>query len=160
MHVKSPKTVKVLKAKNGFGVFANKPFKRGAKVFQVRGSLMTCYEEEYVDERTRANTIRYDEELYVNPKGFVADYLNHSCEPNVKMIKDSKKLFLVALRDLIKGEEIVMDYSTIIGSDDTWTMDCACGTKSCRGYIGQFRKLPKKLREKYLKLNMVPKYIK
>ncbi len=159
MKIKTPKGVVVKKSKTGLGVFTNKGFKAGTRVFLVRGEFMTCNEEEDVDERTRSNTIRYDTELYISPTGFTADYLNHSCEPNTKIQKVRKKLFVVAISNIMKGEEVVMDYSTIIASDDTWTMDCRCGKGSCRRQIGQFKKLPKKLKDRYILMGIVPKYI-
>ncbi|MES3004827.1 MAG: SET domain-containing protein-lysine N-methyltransferase [Patescibacteria group bacterium] len=159
MKIKVRKGVEVKKAKNGNGLFATKGFKLGTRIFQIRGKLVTCYEDEDIDETTRANTIRYDDELYISPEGYPSNYMNHSCEPNTRIVKIGDKLFAVTVSEVKKGEEIVFDYSTIIASDDSWTMKCKCGSSSCRGIVGQFKKLPKKLKEKYLALDMVPKYI-
>jgi len=153
------KNFKIKESKNGYGVFADKSFKTGVKVFQITGKLITCYEDDDIDDITRENTIRYDEERYLSPNGKIADYINHSCEPNSRVVKKGNKLFIVAILPIKKGEEVVFDYSTIIASDDSWTMRCNCGTKSCRGKVGQFVKLSKRIKEQYLANGMVPKYI-
>ncbi len=61
---------------------------------------------------------------------------------------------MVSIEVINGGDEITMDYSTIIGADDTWKMKCNCGQKSCRGVIGQFRAIPNLLRQKYILLKV------
>lgn len=151
--------VKVKKSRNGKGLFAVKDFDKQDTLLEIKGVLIFCYEEDDLDEKTRSNTIRFDGEMYLSPKGELGDFVNHSCEPNSKIFKNKGKLYLVAIKNIAKGEEITFDYSTIIASDDFWTMKCNCGSTTCRGTIGQFKKLPKKLRDKYLSLKMVPRYI-
>ncbi len=149
----------VKKSKNGKGIFTTQVFSAGETLFQVEGVFVTGYEDDELDENERSNTFRFSREKYINPKGTIGDFLNHSCVPNAKVVKRKNKLYLVAIQDTKKGTEVVMDYSTIIASDDTWEMNCNCGNKECRGLISQFRKLPRKIRNKYLALGMVPRYI-
>jgi len=33
--------------------------------------------------------------------------------------------------------------------DNDWTMECKCGTSSCRKIIGAYKNMPKKVRRKY-----------
>ena len=146
-------------AKHGQGVFARKNFKIGQKIVQIIGQLITCDEDADVDEETRSNTFRFDADWYLSPKGRVGNYFNHSCRPNAKVVKKNNKLFILSIEPILKGEEIVFDYSTIIAADDIWEMNCECGDENCRGVVKQFKKLPKKVREKYLSLDMVPKHI-
>lgn len=149
----------IKKARNGMGVFAKSQFHKGEIIFEVKGTLITCYEDDDLDERTRSNTFRFDEELYLSPTGEVAEYINHSCEPNSAVIKKDGKLFIVAIKDIGISEEVTFDYSTIIASDDDWVMNCNCGSEKCRQIIGQFIKLPKQKRMSYLNSGMVPEYI-
>jgi SET domain-containing protein len=55
------------------------------------------------------------------------NYGNHSCEPN--MDKNH-----VALRDIKAGEELTIDYAQF--SDKSWSMNCSCNAKSCKGIVG------------------------
>lgn len=149
----------VKKSKNGRGVFAKRDFKSGEVVLELKGELITCYEDDDLDNRTRSNTIRYSNEMFLSPKGELGELVNHSCNPNSKIVKKSKKLFLVAIKPILKNEEVLFDYSTIIASDDIWTMRCNCGSKNCRKVVKSFNKLPKKLQSTYIKEKIVPKYI-
>ncbi len=157
--LKEKKELAVKKAKNGKGVFVKKNFKPGQSIFQFAGELIACDEDDDTDEQTRSNAIRISKDWFVSPKGRMGDFLNHSCEPNAKVVKKDKKLFIVAISLISKGEEVAIDYSTIIAADDSWTMKCKCGSKNCRKMVGKFKSLPKKLRDNYLALGLVPKHI-
>jgi hypothetical protein len=58
-------------------------------------------------------------------------FLNHSCEPNVGF---AGNIVLVAMRDIPAGEELTTDYALF--DDYDGTMECRCGTPSCRRVIG------------------------
>lgn len=81
-----------------------------------------------------------------------AKYANHSCDPNAYTDVVKGRIWLMAGRDISKGEEIVYDY----GFDASYWKDhpCRCGAKRCLGYIvgEDFRaqlkqKLKKRLRK-------------
>lgn len=153
------KNLEVKKSRNGKGIFAKRKFKTGDTIFQVVGRFITGDVDEALDDTERDNAFRYDKDRYISPKGRIGDYLNHSCEPNARVVKKNKKLFIVAAQPIVRGEEVLIDYSTIIASDDIWSMRCNCGSKQCRGIVRQFHKLSKNTKENYLQSGMVPKYI-
>lgn len=156
---KEAKTLKVKKSRNGYGVFALKDFSSDKMLFEVTGKLVTCNEDEPIDEVERANTYRLNKNWYLSPKGRLADMLNHSCTPNAKVFKKEGKLYIVSLLPILKDSEVVIDYSTILASDDSWNMHCNCGTDECRKVIKQFTKLPKRLQVLYRSQRIVPRYI-
>ena len=57
-------------------------------------------------------------------------FLNHSCEPNVGFAGNT---VLVAMRDISPDEELTTDYALF--DDYDGTMECRCGTPSCRGTV-------------------------
>jgi SET domain-containing protein len=57
-------------------------------------------------------------------------FINHSCEPNVGFAGST---VLVAMRDIRTGEELTIDYALFDDHDET--MECRCGTPSCRGTV-------------------------
>jgi uncharacterized protein len=57
-------------------------------------------------------------------------FINHSCEPNVGF---AGNIVLVAMRDISAGEELTTDYALF--DDYDGSMECHCGTPSCRGTI-------------------------
>jgi len=153
---KEKKELAVRKSRNGRGIFARRKFAPDDVIFEVTGAFVTCNEDDDIDEETRANTYRFDADRYISPKGRLGDFLNHSCEPNAKVVKNDGRLFVVSIVDIPKGEEVAIDYSTILASDDSWEMKCNCGANTCRGTIKKFNSLPLKTRRKYRALGMVP----
>jgi SET domain-containing protein len=149
----------VKESRNGKGLFVKKPFQKGKRILKVTGKLMTCGVRDKIDEETRSNTYRYDENLYLSPKGRVGNFINHSCNPNAKVEKVGRDLFIVAIKNITKGKEIFFDYSTLVAPDDIWQMKCNCGSTKCRHMIGQFKSLPKEIKKKYLSLGMVSRHI-
>jgi len=81
---------------------------------------------------------------------------NHSCEPNCGI---NEQLQLITLRDVEKNEKLCWDYSTSM-LERGWEMKCSCKTKSCRGTIGDFDKLPEELQQTYLDQHIVMPFIK
>jgi SET domain-containing protein len=108
---------------------------------------------------SKNNTYRFDSGRYISPKGRVGDFLNHSCYPNAKVTKRGEQLFIVAIASIKKDREVCIDYSTITASDDVWEMECNCGSRRCRGMVRMFKKLPRQLRELYIRMSIVPSYI-
>ena len=58
-----------------------------------------------------------------------------------------------------KDEEIFYDYSTTM-DEDSWTLQCKCGSQNCRKIVKDFKFLPQELQKKYLELNIVQNFIK
>jgi hypothetical protein len=65
---------------------------------------------------------------------------------------------MIAIRDIGIGEEICYDYSTTM-AEGFWTLQCRCGAESCRGLVTDFELLPDQIREKYLSLGIVQRFI-
>ncbi len=145
--------------RNGNGIYATCDFSAGDELYEITGDFITGNDDEEIEDSIRDNAFRYSEELYISPGGTLGDYQNHSCEPNAKVVKRIDGLFVVAHEHVRKGNEVLIDYSTITGSDDIWNMLCNCGSKVCRTSIGSFGRLPKALRERYKVQDMVPAYI-
>ncbi len=157
--LKSNKNLELKKSRNGLGVFTKKEYKVGDTILEIKGPFIACDVNDNIDEDVRSNAFRYDSNLFIDASGDFPFYLNHSCVPNSKIVKKLKKLYLVAIKNIIKGEELFFDYSTVIARDDIWTMDCNCGESLCRGRVQRFNKLPKSKKEFYIKNKIVPNFI-
>jgi SET domain-containing protein len=64
-------------------------------------------------------------------------YINHSCEPNAYMKILYGHILFIALRDIMPGEEITIDYESTLHSNKK---RCTCGAPSCRGTINKMQK--------------------
>jgi len=66
----------------------------------------------------------------------VASYFNHSCNPNAGF---KGQIFLVAMRNIRKGEQITFDYGMVLHEiknlDKQYKLKCYCGSKKCRRFI-------------------------
>jgi uncharacterized protein len=112
----------------GKGLFANKDFRKGAVVLKWDVSVvLTENKAEKIPKRQRKYLV------FCKGKYILAQapekYLNHSCEPNTK----EGNLCDIALRDIVKGEELTTDYS--IDAPPHIKIKCNCGCKGCKKII-------------------------
>jgi hypothetical protein len=106
---------------NGFGLFANQSFAANAPVCQLRGALKR------LPHRSLPNWIGIGPGLWIDP-ALPLQHINHSCSANTAFGR-SRRLY--ALREIVAGEEITLDYSTT-EADPKWSMACACHSANCR----------------------------
>lgn len=66
----------------------------------------------------------------VNGSG--AEYINHSCDPNLVARIIKGHILYMSLRDIKKGEELTVDYHF---DKKVEKVACICGTPKCRGTI-------------------------
>jgi uncharacterized protein len=64
--------------------------------------------------------------------GSGAEYINHSCEPNLFSRNTGERIFLVSRRRITKGEELTIDYRLV---PKTPRQACRCGAPRCRGFM-------------------------
>lgn len=149
----------VAPVRNGLGLVAAKALRRRQTIIKIVGRVVAA---DILWDRGGAfanNCFRFGPETYLDPGNELGRFLNHSCEPNAGIRKANNQLFLFAAHSIKCGDEIVIDYSTILGDDDIWMMRCKCGSGSCRRTIKRFGSLPVELRRIYLRQGLVPKYI-
>jgi SET domain-containing protein len=60
-----------------------------------------------------------------------AMFLNHSCDPNCETEEEDGRVWIMAIRDIAAGEELVYDYHLYDGEEDD--ARCHCGAPNCRG---------------------------
>ncbi len=149
------KLIYVSKSKiKGEGVFASRDIKKEEKICKMRGEKITAkdlYKTSQLGRDIVVDPLQISEDNYLN---MIRPYvlINHSCEPNAGIKNEN----LVAIKKIKEGEEITYDYSS------TWFdgFNCKCGSKVCRGHIGDFSGIPKNTQRKYLQLEIVPDFIK
>lgn len=69
-------------------------------------------------------------------QGNDARWINHSCEPNCEAREDDGQVFIYALRDIKRGEELNYDYGLVLDERHTPALKrayaCLCGSPNCR----------------------------
>lgn len=68
--------------------------------------------------------------------GSGAEFINHSCEPNLYANIRRGRIWFVSKRRIEAGEELSVDYN-ITGSDLLY--ECRCGAPTCRGYLNRLK---------------------
>src|SRR5258706_1301495 len=120
-------------ATRGFGSFASEPIAAGEVVAAFGGRCVTRDEFDLLPTTQQVRSLQIDENLYMAgaPEPEPADFINHSCEPNLGL---TGSVVLVAMRDIAVGEELTYDYATTDGSDYD-EFECYCGSAMCRGKV-------------------------
>jgi uncharacterized protein len=66
--------------------------------------------------------------------GSGAEFVNHSCDPNLIMMTIRKRIWLVSLRRVRRGEELSYDYSF---DPRAIRVPCHCHSPKCRGTLNR-----------------------
>lgn len=144
--------------KHGYGVFAKRDFDLSEIICRFKGKLYTPEQLPDPYDGIKDHYVQIDRKLYMGLSGNIYDYLNHSCDPNSGLIICNEAVNLVAIKVVNKGSEITWDYSTTM-DEDSWEMDCRCGTGLCREKVRDFKHLPQNIKHKYDVLGVVPYYL-
>jgi SET domain-containing protein len=64
--------------------------------------------------------------------GSGAEYINHSCEPNLRASIQKGHILYISKRKIAAGEELTVDYNFSRKIED---VPCRCGATGCRGTI-------------------------
>lgn len=137
--------------KCGKGIFADASLKKGERLAIFGGYVISIREEESLSKECGDSGVQITEDLVITSKDATedTDFFNHSCDPNAGF---QGQVFLVAMRDIDKDEEVTFDYAMVLhGSDEAmpYKMKCFCGLSKCRGYITDDDWKKQEIRKKY-----------
>jgi len=121
------------------GLYAEKNIKSRKIIINYKGKIITKKETDTNPKYDNDKAIylfnlnsRYD--LDGDFKYNDARLINHSCNPNCEVEGKGLKLWITAIKDIKKGEELSYDYG--FGYDEDYKQFvCKCGAKNCLGYI-------------------------
>jgi uncharacterized protein len=118
-----------------WGIYATEPIPARRKVIEYTG--------ERISRRETKSRAESSEMIYLftldnywtidgSVGGSGAQYINHSCEPNLVTRIVKGHILYVALRDIRAGEELTVDYRF---DKKVEKVPCRCGSAKCRGTI-------------------------
>ena len=130
----------------GRGAFAKRRIRKGTRIIEYTGEIITDEEADrrYDDEKMdRHHTFLFavDVNHVIDGarRGNDARFINHSCDPNCEAVEYDGRIFIEALKNIKKGEELVYDYHFILeephNAANKKLYPCNCGSKKCRGTI-------------------------
>jgi uncharacterized protein len=137
--------IKARKSKvHGKGVFAIAPIAEGQHLIEYVGQRIDWQEalrRHPHDPKQPNHTFYFSLDggdcLDANVHGNDARWINHSCAPNCEADEQHGRVFIKALRNIGKGEELFYNYGLIIDEKYTKKLKaeyaCWCGAPTCRG---------------------------
>lgn len=149
---------------HGVGVIANKNIKKGTRVIEYVGERITKKESDrradipLTENKNNPElgavyiftlNSRYDIDGHV--KYNTARYINHSCNPNCESDIIKGKIWIIAIKDIQKGDELSYNYG--YDYDSYEDHPCRCGCYNCMGFIlgeDYWPKFKRKLAKKLL----------
>ena len=119
-----------------FGVFTEETIQPGKKVIQYTGERISGREANR--RAVRMFLAGKAERVYLVPLnrrskldgsvgGSGAEFINHSCDPNLTTRRIRGKIFLYSFRKIRAGQELTVDYGF------RCSYPCHCGSSKCRG---------------------------
>ena len=123
--------------RNGLSAATN--IKKNQRIIQYKGKKVSLHKVETDSKYDN------DKEIYLfnlnkwydldgDFKFNVARLINHSCNPNCEVLEDNKQLWIFAIKDIKKNEELTYDYGFSFDKDYK-NYVCKCGAHNCVGYI-------------------------
>ncbi|MCJ1288424.1 hypothetical protein MMC26_007781 [Xylographa opegraphella] len=130
----------------GYGVRSNRTFNPNQIIVEYTGEIIT---QDECDRRMRKMyknnecfyLMVFDQNMIIDAtRGSIARFINHSCEPNCKMVKwtvagKPRMALFAGEGGVMTGEELTYDYNFDPFSSKN-IQKCRCGTPTCRGVLG------------------------
>ncbi len=121
------------------GLYANRNIRKGTKIIEYKGKIISSKQSEIDPKFDNGKAIylfninkRFD--LDGDFKFNTARLINHSCDPNCEVFGTGLKVWIYAMKNIKKGDELSYDYGFGYDSDYK-NYPCKCGTAKCVGYI-------------------------
>ena len=134
------KLYKVKKSKiDKKGLYASRNISKGTKIIEYKGKIITIKQSEENPKFDNGKAIylfnlnkKYD--LDGDFKFNTARLINHSCDPNCEVAGSGLKVWVYAIKDIMKDEELSYDYGFSYDKDYK-QFPCRCKSVKCVGYI-------------------------
>ena len=117
-----------------YGVYAGEAIPKRRKVIEYTGELINRKETKRrgVGPHTYLFTLNDYWTIDGSVGGSGAEYINHSCEPNLQAWIFKDHILYMSKRKIAAGEELTVDYHF---STKVERVPCLCGAAKCRGAI-------------------------
>ncbi len=121
------------------GLYASCDIKDRTKIIEYRGKIVT---KKFVEANPKFDNEKAIYLFNINKKYDLdgdfkyntARLINHSCDPNCEVYGTGLKVWVYAIKDIKKGEELSYDYGFSFDQDYK-DFPCRCGSKKCVGFI-------------------------
>jgi hypothetical protein len=121
----------------GKGIFAGETISQGTIVFycSIYDNYLSKKEFQSLSREEKDRLCKYGVEDESGNWIVTDGDANHSCDANILSLFVDGLYCDIAIRDILIGEEITIDYG-LFYSSFPWTMSCKCNSSKCRGVVG------------------------
>jgi len=120
-----PGDVKVKRSSAGLGLFAARPFKKGERIVEYTGRVISK-EEEYTTRSKYLFEVRKNMTIDGAARSNFARYINHSCRPNCEPEIERGRVFIEAIKNIKEGEELSYNYGKEYFNEHIKPKGCRC----------------------------------
>jgi len=118
-----------------WGVYAEEKIPARRNVIEYQGERVNPVES-FRRRKKQAETYFFKLDDFWHIDGSVggsgAEFINHSCDPNLRWRRNGDRILCQSLRPIAVGEELTLDYHF---SHEAPKVLCRCGSPRCRGTI-------------------------
>jgi SET domain-containing protein len=124
----APRPFRVARSLTGLGLFATRTIKKKSRIIEYNGPILDAEAADRAERRGNRYLYEVSKNRTIDgtPRGNVARYANHSCNPNAESVIWRGRVFIKALRNIKPGEEIVYDYGTDYLKNVIGRANCKC----------------------------------
>ena len=124
----APRPFRIGRARTGLGLFATRPIKKRTRIAEYKGPILDAEAADKAERRGNRYLYEVSKHRTIDgtPRGNVARYANHSCNPNAESITWRGRVFIKSTRNIKPGEEIVYDYGTDYLKNVIGRANCQC----------------------------------
>ncbi len=123
-----------------FGLFSIIEILPNTRLIEYTGEKITNLEAERRENENEKKGSTYI--FFLNDDSFIdaavggndSKYINHSCDPNCKIVRKKGKIFIHSDRLIKPSEELTIDYSF---DKDSKKEICRCGSENCRSFMNE-----------------------
>ena len=120
---------------DGFGAFAAEAIPAHRKIGEIRGeaiSVAEARERAIGRQRIMIVEISARKAIDASQSSDAMRFTNHGCSPNARLTIQAGRIEFYALRAIVPGEEITVNYGQ---THHEGTLACRCGAANCIGWL-------------------------
>ena len=125
-------TLMVRRSRTGRGLFTGDPIEKGQCIVEYTGRALS-EAEMYASKSKYLFAISQTKTIDGWEKSNIARYINHSCRPNCESEISRGRIYVMAKRRIMAGEELFYDYDTEYFNAHIKPKGCMCSKCSPNG---------------------------
>lgn len=117
-----------------WGVFTLEPIPARRRVIEYTGEIIDAEEMDRRSGKSLLYLFSVSKNKIIDGAvgGSGAQFINHSCDGNMRSSSVKGRIYLTSLRRIEAGEELTYDYNIA----EEFNVRCICGAENCRGKLG------------------------